>query len=178
MKREKIYQDFDCKAVRMHVYLLNWRIDMKNRGKVIFITMCSLLLLSGCAYRVSETENTVEGRTNEASETEDALELWGSFTADKIYSYDEKYFAIQEVEYINDVNYIKVCIYETETDELVSYFYSARSRDFWGICWENDSYNIWTQSGDIGTYCYKYEDMQWKRDESAQRPEYIISKYD
>lgn len=153
---------------------------MRNREKVIFLTMCSLLLLSGCAYRASETENTVEGRTNEAAETDNTFERWGSFTADKTYSYDEKYYAVQEVEYDDNigVNYIKVCIYETETDELVSFFYPARARDFWGICWENDTYNIWTQSGDIGVYCYKYEEMQWERDESAQRPEYIISKYD
>lgn len=151
---------------------------MKNREKVILLTLCSLLLLSGCAYRASETENTVEGRTNEASEAEDTFELWGSFTAEKTYSYDEKYYALQEVEYIGDVRYIMVCIYETETDELVSYFYPARAWDFWGICWENDTYNIWTQSADIGIYCYKFEDMQWKRDESAQRPDYIISKYD
>lgn len=47
-----------------------------------------------------------------------------------------------------------------------------------GICWENDTYNIWTQSADIGIYCYKYENGQWERDESAIRPKYIISKYD
>lgn len=95
---------------------------MRNRKttKFLAICMCSLLLLSGCGDRLSETE----------------------------------------------------------TDQLVSSFYPARARDFWGICWENDSYNIWTQSGDIGVYCYKYEEMQWKRDESAQRPDYIISKYD
>lgn len=141
---------------------------MRNRKiiKFLAICMCSLLLLSGCGDRSSETEDT--------------FELWGSFTADKTYSYDEKYYAIQEVEYSESegANKIIVCIYETETDQLVSSFYPARARDFWGICWENDSYNIWTQSGDIGVYCYKYEEMQWERDESAQRPDYIISKYD
>lgn len=139
---------------------------MKNRKTTIFlaICMCSLLLLSGCADRSSEAENTGE--------------LWGSFTAEKTYSYDEKYYAVQEAEYSEGVHIIKVCIYETGTDQPVSFFYPARAGDFWGICWENDSYNIWTQSADIGVYCYKYEDMQWKRDESAQRPEYIISKYD
>lgn len=107
-------------------------------------------------------------------------ESWGSFTADLTYSYDEKYYAVQEVDdtFSEDTRYIKVCIYETGTDTLISYFYPARARDFWGICWENDTYNIWTQSADIGVYCYRYEDMQWIRDESAIRPEYIISKYD
>lgn len=129
-----------------------------------FLLLCILLLLSGC--------------TNSSPEADSTFESWGSFTPDKTYSYDEKYYAIQEVELLNDIRYIKVCIYETETDTPVNSFYPARAWDFWGICWENDTYNIWTQSADIGVYCYKFEDMQWLRDESAQRPEYIISKYD
>ena len=127
----------------------------------IILFLCILFLLSRC--------------TNET-----ASESWGSFTSSLTYSYDEKYYAVQEVDDTlgEGIRYIKVCIYETETDTLISYFYPARARDFWGICWENDTYNIWTQSADVGIYCYKYEDMQWERDESAIRPEYIISKYD
>lgn len=108
-------------------------------------------------------------------------EFMGSFTSDKTYSYDEKYYATQNAEYIDGtgpVRLINVSIYETETDTPVFNFYPARAMDFWGICWENDTYNIWTQSADIGIYCYKFENEQWKRDESAIRPEYIISKYD
>lgn len=127
----------------------------------IILFLCILFLLSRC--------------TNETTS-----ESWGSFTSNLTYSYDEKYYAVQEVDDTlgQGIRYIKVCIYETETNTLISYFYPARARDFWGICWENDTYNIWTQSADIGIYCYKYEDMQWERDESAIRPEYIISKYD
>ena len=127
----------------------------------IILFLCILFLLSRC--------------TNET-----ASESWGSFTSSLTYSYDEKYYAVQEVDDTlgQGIRYIKVCIYETETNTLISYFYPARARDFWGICWENDTYNIWTQSADVGIYCYKYEDMQWERDESAVRPEYIISKYD
>lgn len=134
---------------------------MKNRRKTAFLFLCILFLLSGCA-------------------NETTSESWGSFTAAQTYSYDEKYYAVQEVEdrFGDGLKYIKVCIYETETDTLVSCFYPARAWDFWGICWENDTYNIWTQSADVGIYCYKYEEMQWQKDESAQRPEYIISKYD
>ena len=127
----------------------------------LILFLCILLLLSRC--------------TNETTS-----ESWGSFTSHLTYSYDGKYYAVQEVDDTlgEGIRYIKVCIYETETDTLISYFYPARARDFWGICWENDTYNIWTQSADVGIYCYKYEDMQWERDESAIRPEYIISKYD
>lgn len=141
---------------------------MTNRKKIILLYLCIMFLLCGCAIQSSETETT--------------FDLWGSFTPDKTYSYDEKYYAVQEVKkepYGDDyVSYIYVCIYETETDTLIFRFCPARAMDFWGICWENDTYNIWTQSGDIGVFCYKYEDMEWKRDESAQCPEYIISKYD
>ena len=138
---------------------------MKNQGKIIFLFLCVLFVLSGCAIHPAEKTT---------------FELWGSFTADKTYSYDEKYYAIQEVEENPETGwrYIRVSIYETETDALVDSFCPARARDFWGICWENDTYNIWTQSADIGIYCYKCENMQWQIDESAQRPDYIISKYD
>ncbi|MCM1039798.1 MAG: hypothetical protein NC434_10790 [Ruminococcus sp.] len=121
-----------------------------------------LFILSGCAR-------------------ETPPESWGSFTADKTYSYDEKYYAVQKVGddiYGDGVQYIQVSIYEAETNTLVDSFYPARAWDFWGICWENDTYNIWTQSADIGIYCYKCEDMKWEKDESAERPAYIISKYD
>ena len=127
----------------------------------IILFLCILFLLSRC--------------TNETTS-----ESWGSFTSNLTYSYDEKYYAVQEVDDTlgEGIRYIKVCIYETETDTLISYFYPARARDFWGICWETDTYNIWMQSADVGIYCYKYEDMQWERDDSVIRPEYIISKYD
>lgn len=134
---------------------------MINR-KTAVLFICIMFLASGCAK-------------------ETPTESWGSFTADKTYSYDEKYYAVQEVGddiYGDGCKYIKVSVYETETDVLVDCFYPARAWDFWGICWENDTYNIWTQSADIGIYCYKYEDTKWQKDESAKRPEYIVSKYD
>ncbi len=143
---------------------------MKFRKKIVLLFLPCLFLFAGCIKHFSGTKDTVE--------------YWNSFTADKTYSYDEKFYAVQEVEedYLPGADtpsyYTKVSIYEAETDIPVFSFCPARARDFWGICWENDTYNIWTQSGDIGVYCYKYEDMQWKRDESAKRPSYIISKYD
>lgn len=140
-------------------------IYMMNRKIITFLCLF-ILLLSGCGIRPSEEDNVTE--------------TWGSFTADQTYSYDRKYYAIQETEEDpdNGWRYIKVCVYETGTDALIDCFYPARASDFWGICWENDTYNIWTQSADIGVCCFKYEDMKWQKDESAQRPDYIISKYD
>lgn len=105
---------------------------------------------------------------------------YGSFTPDKAYSWDNAYYALQEVEEAagDDANLIRVSVYEADTGHMIFSFYPARARDFWGICWENDSYNIWTQSADIGILCYRYDNMQWIPDESAQRPPYILSKYD
>lgn len=99
---------------------------------------------------------------------------WGSFTSKRTESYDGKYYAIQT----KQEQAIKVTVYEKETNNKVYSFTPARSMDFWGICWESDSHNIWIQSGDIGVYCYKYSDNKWELDEQAERPADIISKYD
>lgn len=106
-------------------------------------------------------------------------EEYCSFTPEDTYSYDGKLVAHQKVEKGADVSSIIVEIKDSQTGELVGSFSPARAWDFWGICWENDSYNIWTQSGDVGVYCWRYQDGVWKCDFShPERPEYIISKYD
>lgn len=103
---------------------------------------------------------------------------WGSFTSDKTYSYDKVYYAEQKVEKLTDVSQITVYIYKADGDEEVFSFSPARASDFWGICWENDSYNIWNQSADIGVICWRYNGVNWEEDKTATRPDYIISKYD
>lgn len=100
---------------------------------------------------------------------------WGSFSPNKTTSYDNKYYALQTV---NDNDYIVVTVYETETNEKVYSFSPARALDFWGICWENDTYNIWIQSSDIGDYCYKYDNDTWILDEEAEMPDYIITRHE
>ncbi len=105
-------------------------------------------------------------------------EIYGSFTSEKTYSFDKKYYALQTVD--NDENSetyggIVVSIYDSR-DSLVFSFSPARAWDFWGICWEKDSYNIWIHSGDTGTYCYRYDNDKWLLDESAEKPDYIITK--
>lgn len=118
------------------------------------------MVLSGCGHTAVRKEN------------------WGSFSPDKTNSYDNKYYAIQSVEEADDVRYIVVSIYTTQNDEFVSSFTPARARDFWGVCWENDTYNIWIQSGDIGVLCYKYQEDKWVQDNEAVKPDYIKSKYE
>ena len=110
-----------------------------------------------------------------------SVEEWGSFTPYKTYSYDNKFYAVQTVDKRGKnklTSVVVVSVYDAETNELVGDFRPARSWDFWGICWESDSYNIWTQSSDIGTYCYVYRDGRWVRDEKAVRPEDIVTRYD
>ena len=72
---------------------------------------------------------------------------------------------------------IVVHIYSEDDNEVFT-FEPCRKSDFWGICWENDSYNLWVQSGDIGIICYTESDEVWSVDDSAVRPDYIISKYE
>lgn len=105
---------------------------------------------------------------------------YGSFTPYDVESFDGKYIAKQKAEKPEGLDWkdIRIYVYDQESGELVDRFYVARAWDFWGICWEKDSYNIWTQSADIGTYCYRYEDGTWVRDEQAERPEYIVSRWE
>ena len=53
----------------------------------------------------------------------------------------------------------------------------GRAEDFWGICWEKDSYNIWTQSADLGISCFEFQNGEWIENENLSTPDYIISKY-
>ncbi len=103
---------------------------------------------------------------------------WGSFTAEKTNSFDDVFYAVQTVEEKDDISYIVVDVYKTENDEKIYSFSPARASDFWGICWEETTYNIWVQSADVGVLCYEYQDGCWNLNENAVRPKEIISKYD
>ena len=129
---------------------------MNKKAIALLMVFCSFVLLVSCTNR-------------------DSGEFWGSYTADKTYSHDNKYYALQTVE----DNMIVVTVYDSETNKKIDSFSPARSMDFWGICWEKDSYNIWTQSADIGEYCFEYKNGKWVRhDEYMTPPDYIISRYD
>ena len=71
-----------------------------------------------------------------------------------------------------------ITVYRSETNAEVFSFAPARASDFWGVCWESKSYNIWIQSGDVGILCYQFDDETWTLNENAERPADIISKYD
>ena len=99
---------------------------------------------------------------------------YGSFTPDRAESFDGKYYALQTV--VDRM--IEVTVYTTDGNRRIFSFQPARSMDFWGICWENDSYNIWIQSADIGIYCYEFEDEVWTVNPNAVCPSYIVSRWD
>ena len=91
---------------------------------------------------------------------------YGSFSPDVTSSYDGRYSAVQTLEKPEGkaVNYIRVTIFDAETDAVADTFLTERAMDFWGVCWEPDSYNLWIQSGDVGTYCMCCEEGHWFRE--------------
>lgn len=176
--QQNLKQDTKLKQSKGRLQMGQKGLFSTTAGKIIATIVTLLIFVGGIIGFLAITNYSKQMNDNQENNSQ---ETWGSFTADLTYSYDEKYYAVQEVDDTLGERYIKVCIYETDSDTLIYYFYPARAQDFWGICWENDTYNIWTQSADVGIYCYKYEEMpdrEWKRDESAIRPGYIISKYD
>ena len=126
--------------------------------RFLFLILFLLLIFCGCNNQSSNAK-------------------WGSFTAEKTFSYDKQYYAVQEISEKDDMRLIDVKIYSAD-NTLIGSFQPARANDFWGICWEKDSYNIWVQSGDVGVICYSYDNEEWTVNTTAVRPDYIISKYD
>lgn len=103
---------------------------------------------------------------------------WGSFGQEPQYSYDGRYVAEQDVVDDGNPRSVRVTIRDVQSGETVGSFVGDRALDFWGICWEDNNYRIWTQSGDVGLRCYRYQDGDWRYDMTAGRPESVISKYD
>lgn len=104
--------------------------------------------------------------------------FFGSYSTDKTYSRDLKFYALQTEQQAESYQEIVVTVYETASDTPVFSFTPGRASDHWGICWERDSYNIWVQSGDTGTSCWEYLDGEWKCISGRVCPEYIVSRRD
>ena len=109
-----------------------------------------------------------------------STEYWGSFTNGTVISSDGLYraehSAIKHDDYA--VAVIQVEVYDNYTNELLDSFIPARAMDFWGICWEEGTHRIWTQSADIGIYCYELQNGHWTLNEDIERPDSIVSKWD
>lgn len=101
------------------------------------------------------------------------LNEYGCFTVERAYSYDGKYFT--KISESGDSVMITI---NDKNNELVDMIIPCRKSDFWGVCWENDNYNLWIQSGDVGVVCYSLKGGDWVLNSDAVRPDYIVSKYD
>ena len=129
---------------------------MIKKRRTVWIVLNLPLLLAACGKQAAEEP------------------FWGSFTPDITYSSDHRYYALQTV----SNQRIVVTVYDAETDEAAGSFSPARASDFWGVCWEKDACNLWTQSADVGFQCFSYQNGQWVRNDQAVMPDYIVSKYD
>lgn len=98
---------------------------------------------------------------------------YGSFTVERTYTYDKKYYADITVQ---NSGMVLIQIY-TRNNIRVSSFKPCRLSDFWGICWEYDNYNLWIQSSDIGYICYSFNGEEWERNKDAVMPGYIIGRH-
>lgn len=104
------------------------------------------------------------------------VEDYGSFTMDKAFSYNDEYYA-EITRFKNDegVNVTVVDIFQASDDIIKHSIVIDTTSEFWGFCWEKDSYNIWIQTSK-GISCYQKGDFQWELDENAVKPDYIIEK--
>ena len=94
--------------------------------------------------------------------------MYGSFTVDKTYSYDGAYYAL----ITEEDKLIVITIYSSDEDDVYS-FKPCGKKGFWGICWDNDNYDLWIQLEDVGAICYSMTDEIWTLNDDAKRPEYI-----
>lgn len=156
------------------IVLLIVGVCMRNSiAKGIIITVMTLVFAyASVVGSVFISLHSGMARNAAAARTEDPSE-WGSFHAYSDTSYDGRYTA----DVISDQGMIIVTITDTDGNEVFT-FEPARRSDFWGICWANDSYDLWIQSGDTGTFCMSPEDGMWVRNDDAVRPDYIITRYE
>jgi len=111
---------------------------------------------------------------------EEHFAKWGSFTDEDTCSFDGKLLARQRVEKraYDNVKMVVIDVVDVQSGQVIDSFPAERAWDFWGICFESGSYNIWVQSGDVGVYCFEYVDGKWKENHDLERPADVISKYD
>lgn len=103
----------------------------------------------------------------------DQLNYYGSFTVEHTYSYDREYFAENRESGDDTV----VTIIDYADNIPVSVLSPCPSSGFRGVCWANDSYDLWIQSTETGTVCYSMTpDGVWELNEDAVQPDYIINR--
>ncbi len=111
---------------------------------------------------------------------EELFEDFGSFTYLPTDSYDGRYRAELNIERREGDLATTVYVYITDTQsaETAEVIRTERAYDFWGICWDKSSYDIYVQSTDIGTYTLRCTGGTWQKDLEAKIPDYIVSRVD
>jgi hypothetical protein len=125
--------------------------------KTIALLLLIIVLFSGCGAPAVQED-------------------YGSFTLSKTYCYNEEYYA-KTTSFKNDdgAQMTVVDIYLATNDVIKCSIVTDAESEFWGFCWEKDSYNIWIQTSK-GISCYKKGNYEWTIDETAQKPDYIVEK--
>ena len=73
-----------------------------------------------------------------------------------------------------------VQIIDNETDSIVSSFKPCGKGSFYGVCWENDKYNLWVQTDTSYLICYSMKESRWdwEINKNARKPDYIKGRYE
>lgn len=111
-----------------------------------------------------------------ADKEADRKQMYGSFNVEEAMSYDKKFTA----KVLIGSGMVTVQIIDNETDSIVSSFKPCGKGEFYGICWENDSYNLWVQTDTSLVICYSMKESKWdwQINENARKPDYIKGRYD
>lgn len=102
---------------------------------------------------------------------EDHLKRYGSFTIDFTSSYDEKYTV--HIIRAGDNRTVQIQAPDIKDTTMIGSF---AKKDFYGVCWDKDSYDIWVQLKKEGIICYRFDDGEWEEDPEAEVPDYIIPR--
>lgn len=125
--------------------------------KILILTMIVLLMITGC-----NSKNTA---SDEVQITKEQAEM---FTTDMTASFDSKYFAIMGASVEDDKTLAVVNIFSEMGDSVYS-FTAGNIDNFFGVCWEKDTYNLWILTSDNDAVCYKYADNKWVLDNNESK---------
>lgn len=131
--------------------------------RIICIAALTLLCLVSC----SEAESKVAVMLSE--------EQVAQFSTQMTASHDNKYYTLMGVNTKDGKNLAVVNVF-SDTGDYIFSFEAGNVDNFRGACWENDSYNIWTLSGDNTLRCYKFSDEKWALSKDETIPQYMPKK--
>ena len=103
--------------------------------------------------------------------------FWGSYTADKTYSFDRRFYAVQTIGQMTGslIDRTKVTIYRTDTDRQIAVFMPTFADAFWGMCWEKDSYNLWIQSSFTEYPIWQYPNWLLQGEKPKEGDDWVLS---